>query len=657
MIEEDDASMMVFFDSIETVVSKSFISKSLIDTSPSASTPVIIAKSVYITSKPFKENNVNYLIGTHQSTLQPTHFLIDQNGCVLSNLNSGLAGLRESVNSLQSVLKINNKFTFPLSIRNKLISDNNAIYFTQGLTETQIDFDNFDYSTAELADNLFVGGGQISSYDGAKIVENNFLLYPEDVTATGVATSTDNYQYFAGYQWTDGQGLVHYSAPSLVDTSNITSSVVTVPTLRLTEKDDVQIELYRTTNLGTTFYFVKKAANDKTVDSITITSDITTDTALIKRRPHYTSGGILENTVPPVANIVKGHKNRIFLAGLADENKIAYSKLTGDGSPVGFNLDLNFTVDAKGGPITALETMDNYLVIFKRDNVYVLTGEGPNNRGLRNTFSIPKLLAGDVGCIDPNSVVLTPQGIAFKSAKGIYLLQRNLQFTYVGAAVEKFNNETITSAILVDDDNEVRFTTNNGLVLVVNYLTLNWSTFTGISAIDAHRWKNQYVRLESTGKVLRETDGIYKDDGVNIPIKMATEWIKFDGVSGFGRVYRINMVGDWKTAHALRITIKYNYSDTFKDSYIYAPNGQFDNYFSTTELFSSTKLFNDGEIGTYDFSLRPSVQKCESFQIILEDLVDNTLINGGESFNMTAITMDLGIKPGLFKHGSSKTVS
>ena len=659
LIADSNTQMTLFYDSLETVVANSFISKSVITTTPSASTPVVITKSMFLNSKPFKENNINYVIGTHISYLQPTHFLLNENGCVLSNLNSGLAGTRENVNSLTSILKIDNKFTFPLSIRNKLISNNNAIYFTQGLTETKIDFDNFNYSVGELADNLIIGGGQVSSYDGSRIVENNFLLYPEGITATGTATQTDSYQYKTVYKWTDGQGNTHYSAPSLVATSNSNASTITTPTLRITEKTNVQIELYRSPNLGTAFYFVREVPNNKTVDTLTIVSNVTSDLTLVSQKPLYSQpdNGILENTIPPTASIVKAHKSRIFLAGLADENKIAYSKLTGGGAPVGFNLDLNLNIDAKGGPITALETMDNYLVIFKRDNIYLLTGEGPNNQGLRNTFSIPKLIAGDVGCTDPNSVALTELGIVFKSAKGIYLLERNGRAKYIGAPVEKFNNETITSSVVIDDDNEIRFTTNAGNVIVYNYFHAAWTIFTGITAVDADIWKDRYVHLNSSGKVSRETDGVYKDDGIDIPIKMTTEWIKFDGVSGFGRVYMMNMIGEWKTPHALRITIKYNYSNTYLDTYLYAPNDQFNQYFSTTELFSATELFNDGEIGTYDFSLYPSVQKCESFQITLEDVVDNSLVNGGESFNMTAITMDVGIKPGLFKHRSSHVVS
>ena len=56
---------------------------------------------------------------------------------------------------------------------------------------------------------------------------------------------------------------------------------------------------------------------------------------------------------------------------------------------------------------------------------------------------------------------------------------------------------------------------------------------------------------------------------------METEWIKFGDISGFGRVYRINLVGNWKSPHGLRIQIHYNYSDYISDTYLYTADGQF----------------------------------------------------------------------------------
>ena len=652
-IAKNDTELEIIFDTIPTNIGNSEIQTAVITESAVTTAAAIIVRSLFVTSKPFRISNVTYFIAEHSSTLQPTHFIVNITGCVLGTVNSGLGGLRDSSNHQPCSVIINNeKQTFPLTIRNKLVSGENTIFFTQGISETILDFGNYTYSAAEQSDNLFIGGGQLFNYDGDLIVENNFLLYPEGLVAASPGTG---FNYVAVYKWTDNQGFVHYSTPSLQVTSTSLTDVITIPTIRITEKPDVVVELYRTEQNGTLFYFCGSGNNNKTVNSIDITPSVLTDDALIAQKPLYTTGGILENTVPPTASLVEAHKNRIFLAGLADRNKIAFSKLTGDGNPVGFNLDLTIPLDPKGGPITALQTMDDYLIIFKRDNIYVLSGEGPTNQGVRN-FPIPRLIASDVGCVDTNSVALMPTGIVFKSAKGIYLVSRSLQTVYIGADVQKFNNESITSAILVDDDNEVRFTTSQNKVLVWNYYYNNWSTFTSINAVDAELYRNQYVFIQSDGEVNRETPALYKDNGKNVSIKLVTEWIKLDTLTGFQRVKWVNLIGEYKSQHKLRITLKYNYSDFITDTFIYSPDGQFNDRFESDEFFSATKLFGNGNSGVYEVRIKPKIQKCESIQITIEDIVDSSVISGGESFNITSAVLEIGAKNGIFKQRNNKTI-
>ena len=47
-------------------------------------------------------------------------------------------------------------------------------------------------------------------------------------------------------------------------------------------------------------------------------------------------------------------------------------------------------------------------------------------------------------------------GVFFKSAKGIYLLDRSFQVHYIGADVEAYNALTIVGAAVVPDTNSVR---------------------------------------------------------------------------------------------------------------------------------------------------------------------------------------------------------
>ena len=104
--------------------------------------------------------------------------------------------------------------------------------------------------------------------------------------------------------------------------------------------------------------------------------------------------------------------------------------------------------------------MDDKLIIFKNNSIYFMAGDGPNNLGQQDTFSQPQLISSDVGCENKNSIVLSPQGLFFKSNKGIFRLSRSLGLSYIGAPIEDFNDLTIKKADLLAKKNEVRFLTN-----------------------------------------------------------------------------------------------------------------------------------------------------------------------------------------------------
>ena len=157
-------------------------------------------------------------------------------------------------------------------------------------------------------------------------------------------------------------------------------------------------------------------------------------------------------------------------------NDLMYSKMVYPGQPVEFNDALRMPIDPVGGKITALASMDEKLIVFEEDATFFIAGTGPNNLGQQNDFTTPERISTDVGCVDPKSVVLTPDGLMFKSRKGIYLLSRQLSVSYIGAAVEAYNGLNFTSAKVVGELNQVRFTTSDGDCLVYNYVYKFWAT-------------------------------------------------------------------------------------------------------------------------------------------------------------------------------------
>jgi hypothetical protein len=82
-----------------------------------------------------------------------------------------------------------------------------------------------------------------------------------------------------------------------------------------------------------------------------------------------------------------------------------------------------------------------------------------------------------VGCANPNSIAIIPQGIVCQSNKGIWLLGRDLSTSYIGAAVEEYTTSNVVlSAQTVPGTNQVKFVMNSGVVLMYDYYYNQWGT-------------------------------------------------------------------------------------------------------------------------------------------------------------------------------------
>jgi len=376
-------------------------------------------------------------------------------------------------------------------------------------------------------------------------------------------------------------------------------------------------------------------------------NDITPDAgtgALTSNEVLYTTGGVLENISPPSCSVVGNFKNRLFLAGLENKLELRYSKLLGEKTGVEFNDTLFILTSQVGGDIVALKGMDDKLIIFKENSIFYLSGDGPNNLGQQDTFNEPQLISSDVGCSVKNSVVLTPQGLFFKSNKGIYLLTRSIGLQYVGAPVEDFNGLTIVKADLVAKSNEVRFLTSDGPCLVYNYFRGFWSTYT------KHSGEGSVMIGDTYYYIYKNPDGnqLYKQNYTgytdnNTPIKMVIEtgWMNPLAAQNSIRIYRMLLLGDYFSPHRLKISAAYDYNDAFSESSVidvtdYTESYDFGNpgvsitstgamtkgYYGdpggTTGDYTTAIAFGGKNVMQYQIRVDFKKQKCEAMRLRIE---------------------------------------
>lgn len=537
---------------------------------------------------------------------------------------------------------------------------------------------------SEIGGSLILGGGVCSAYDATVIAEQNFLAWPDQfyfssLTSGSIAPGT--YQWVAVYEWIDNNGFVHRSAPSLPTSTTIPAgsargAVLVVSTLKFTRKTEqspVSIVLYRTLANGSTFYRVTSAilpiVNDASQDSLAVI-DTLADASISSNALLYTTGGVVENIAPPPFAAMAVHRSRLWGVEATNRLRLWYSKQVGASAPVEFSEGFVFDVNPRGGDVTALGSLDDKLVIFKRSEIFVVTGQGPDATGAQNDFSDAIFVTSDAGCIDARSLVTTPSGLIFQSTKGIYTIDRSLSVSYIGAEVEAFNGETIESSQLLSKSNQVRFLLSSGVALVYDYLVGQWSVFTGHDGIDSVVWKDRFAFLRNNGQALLEDGSRFDDAGSSVSIKAATGWIAFDGTgtggaytaaSGnrasapgqiFQRVRRLLILGEYRGPHKLKVEVAFDYDDTIAQTVIVEPMeletyGEGSPYGETGEVYG-------GPWKPYQWRVDLSRQKCQAIRVTLTELRDRTTL--GENLRLSALSFEIGVKGGLYRLPASQTV-
>jgi len=623
----------------------------------------VLKRSVGLASKAFYYNAKTYVVAVHGSDLQTTYFLMDNSGLVVAKMHSSVGGGILADSTLSSAVAANaGIYKVPLQIKTRLVSSENDLYSVKGLSFSSIDFTKSDsFLAEELGENLHIAGGFLSIYDSQDIVEHGFHLFPENVSAavaSGGSLTAGTYQYRVIYVTTDARGQIHRSAPSVAVSATTVSSNLTVnltiPTLRITEHPSVTCEVYRTADAGTVFYKVGSVANDATADTVAFTDTGAIIASLASQEILYTDGGVVDNIAPPATSVVGAFNNRMFAVSSENPKLLYYSKKRQAKKPVEFS-DVFQIVMNRADQVTALQEMDEKLIIFEEERIFYITGDGPNDAGQQNSFSEPQLVTSDVGALSSDAVVLTPEGIMFMSKKGIYLLSRGLQTTYIGAPVEAYNSETVTSAVLVQDTGQVQFTTSAGSALIYNLLYGKWSTWTNHAATGAVVWKanGSYCYLRTSGGlVYKEDPTTYRDVDASIQLKLTTAWIKPSSIQGFQRCRRAVLLGDYKTNHTLVSKVAYNFRQYYNEQHSF----NFINATGVTEYgddptYGSVKYGGLSD-GVFQFRMGLQNQKCDSIRF---QFFDTTSSDPGQSYSITNLMLEIGLKSTPIKLPATKS--
>jgi len=310
-------------------------------------------------------------------------------------------------------------------------------------------------------------GGLVGLYDGFAPYEAGFVSAPSVMAAESPGGTAQSYNYCALWVKKDWKGHTTVSRVSdvvNVKITDITSTgldvYVSIPTLTAYE-GEIEVQLYRTENGGTQFHLLDTFITggeplNAIGDSLRIGafSDITSyafhkfhdqkadvasnaglsSTPLLFRQPG-TPNTPLDRTNALNAAHICTHKDRVFYC---NQESVHYTGASIDGEAPWFSPAFAFEVPGGSGDIIALASMDGVLVVFKKDAVFLVDGDGPPDNGGNGTeFSPPRRIQAEHGCIDARTLVSTPIGLMYRSAHGIELLERGFNVKFIGAPIKR----------------------------------------------------------------------------------------------------------------------------------------------------------------------------------------------------------------------------
>lgn len=536
-----------------------------------------------LASKVFLQNGVYYVLASQPWDLQPTYMLCSASqtggasppssypagliarilrGAGVSNArtrnaltNAAAVGNGKFGLGVQQIYTFENVLSGPLIHRSPAVV---ALSMSGGLPQP------IDYSNS-----CFFTGSMTRSYGGRSFQEMGFSIDPEKPTLSlqpgSVLTSGATYQYCYCYVYTDDEGRLWRSAPSVPASITTTAGNQIV---RMTINNNFfidrngfmgvgtlqDVEVYRTQPNGTEFFRTYIGLTSFSVPvgqattQTTFADDVASDASNLLGEPLYSQGGELIHSPPPPAISSCMQGSRMIVLDSEDNTKIWASQEIQPGQGIYFHPDLAQRIEADG-PNIGCAVIEGRLIIFKRQAIYMLTGDWPDALG-EGSLPTVQLIVSGFGTLDRESICIGVGGVYFKDPqKGVCFLSNALEVSQIGKDVQGLAIDTsdVAGASLCESHEQVRFTLagNNGQ-FVYDYLEKQWYPWTGPSlsggTATASVVANGIHYVGYTNGRVALYDATFTDPSaiffcsVDLRLSLA-------GLEGVQRIYRINVYG------------------------------------------------------------------------------------------------------------------
>jgi hypothetical protein len=638
-----------------------------------------LRRSAGIAGQPFLRDGVWYLPCSYYSTTQPTDFVISSAGKIAAKVLAGNGGGHSNTSRASASVAVDGETLLAMPRRVAVAYQGSTVLASRQVSIVTLTGDEAG-PPVEAGDTLLIPGALTRCYDGREIAEHAFHLYPPPAVtqvAVGGTTTAGTHYVVLTYRWTDARGRIHRSAPSdafQINSGGANAYTVTAQTLRWTDHTDVIIEAWATiagAGPDADYYAQGTVTNDPTVDTLSITALSETDANLSAREALYVGadGAVLENIGPPAFSAMATWKGRAWGVMSEDRTRVWFTKeIRPDYGPA-WNDETNVVVIAdEEGDINAIGGHGDQFYFLKRNAIYYTLGEGPNDTG-DGEYAQPAKLPVTIGTDSPH-IAVTGDGLIFRasgdptstneSVGGFHLLAGGA-VQYIGAQVESYNGLTLSGAVVLPDLMEARFSTEEGTTLIYDWYHKQWYTAHGQRAEGACRYQNRFAFVDADGVVCQESADEAGDDGVPVPTLLEFAPISFAGLEGQERVYAFRLVGKYRGAHRLRVTLDADGTTggEARRQWVVNMGAEYN-----VDLYGAATPYGQGVYGgvnqmdgtfRWEFKLPIGFQTGTNFRLTVEDVYPDAVASRG--FDLTAVVWTVGIKPGRRRLPASRIVT
>lgn len=567
---------------------------------------------------------------------------------------------------------------------------NNALYFAYQLSAAinltsvaKISEPTVLPPMQQIENITYIPGGILQAYGGnGKSVDAYFGNQPP-APRTYLANTGGSYlpagTYYYCYVWRmyDSAGNVYLSNPSpiaSVTAPGSTQNPFIEAFLPLVPASySVVIDFYRSTlaNAGQTLYYVysqNQGLQSGTLDTayaggsgwsswnaelIFNDSGTNSDTSIALNPQLYntnfgatTGSGNHPNSTPPAFSYFTQGLSRLWGVSATSPNRIYFSDAAPQ-FPVGNALNwyvYNYIeIPTTDGGVTAIAIMGTNVLVFTKNQIWGFTGTGPTPSSAATnpvsnaaTFSVPQLIASDVGCSAPGTVCLVPAGLMFQSRKGFIMLDQSLNVHYLPDPDSFAQTYTYGRNLILPEYQTVIFTAPTAAqvttpaALAYNYEQNKWSVLTGFNGVAlADGAPGSWYQLKSSGQLgLFFQTSQFEDYGTTYyPLTIETPWIKLGSITGWGDIMEMQVLGQYQSPHTLQIQVAYDYGP----------------YQSTLTTNTNTALVNGDTVYQFRYHM-PRRNRCYAIRFKIQDTAQ---AGTGESCRISGLVLHLASDGGL----------